>query len=54
MTTVANTDPNDPKQSEALYVEYNKDLFEVLTNNVPKGSPMIFGLNFRNGKLLGS
>lgn len=54
MTTVANTDPNDPKQSEALYVEYNKDLFEVLTNNVPEGSPISFGLNFRNGKLLGS
>jgi len=54
MTTIANTDPNDPKQSEALYFEYNKNLFEVLTNNVPEGSPIIFGLNFRNGKSLRS
>lgn len=48
LTTVANTDPNDPKQSEALYVTFDAGLFDVITNNVPPGTPLTFGLNFRN------
>jgi hypothetical protein len=48
MTTVVKDDPNDPKGSEAVSVTFNPKLFDVLTNNVPAGSPIIFGLNYRN------
>lgn len=48
--TISNPDPDDPKQSEALHVTFNEGLFDVITNNVPLGSRIIFGLNFRNGK----
>lgn len=50
ITTIQNRDPNDPKQSEALFIEYNANFFKVMTKNVPTGSPIIFGLNFRNSK----
>ncbi|KAM5363816.1 hypothetical protein ACJZ2D_011850 [Fusarium nematophilum] len=41
-------DPNDPKGTEAVNVTFNKNLFNVLEKNVPTGSPIIFGLNYRN------
>ena len=49
MYTVVLNDPDDPKGSEAVNVTFNANLFDVLTNNVPAGSPIIFGLNYRNG-----
>ncbi|KAI7548168.1 hypothetical protein KC331_g4577 [Hortaea werneckii] len=49
--TISNPDSADPKQSEALHVTFNEGLFDVITNNVPLGSRIIFGLNFRNGSL---
>ncbi|KAH7371264.1 glycoside hydrolase superfamily [Pyrenochaeta sp. MPI-SDFR-AT-0127] len=45
---IVKNDPNDPKTTEALAVTFNKNLFSVLTDNVPQNSPIIFGLNFRN------
>ncbi|KAK4041439.1 glycoside hydrolase superfamily [Parachaetomium inaequale] len=44
-------DPDDPKGSEAQSVIFNARLFDVLTDNVPTGSPIIFGLNYRNNSL---
>lgn len=41
-------DPNDPKGTEALNLTYNEHLFDVLMDNVPTGTPIIFGLNFRH------
>jgi hypothetical protein len=48
MATVVLNDPNDPKGTEAKNVTFNANLFRVLTENVPAGSPLIFGLNYRN------
>jgi len=48
--TVVRNDPDDPKGSEAVRVTFNPRFFDVLTNNVPAGSPIIFGLNYRNGE----
>ncbi|KAI9170626.1 Beta-glucuronidase [Paramyrothecium foliicola] len=48
MHTIVTNDPNDPKGSEAKNVTFNANLYDVLTNNVPTGSPLIFGLNYRN------
>lgn len=49
-STVVRNDPNDPKGSEAVSVTFNARLFEVLTDNVPAGSPIIFGINYRASK----
>ncbi|KAH6691291.1 glycoside hydrolase superfamily [Plectosphaerella plurivora] len=51
MATVVLNDPNDPKGTEAKNVTFNANLFRVLTENVPAGSPLIFGLNYRNDSL---
>ncbi|KAM0209044.1 hypothetical protein ACHAQD_011358 [Fusarium lateritium] len=48
---VENPDPNDPKQSEALYITFNSNFYHVLNENVPKKSPIILGLNYRNGTI---
>ncbi|KJK61048.1 hypothetical protein P875_00042697 [Aspergillus parasiticus SU-1] len=48
MSSIVLNDPNDPKGTEAVKVTFNKNLFNVLTNNVPAETPIIFGLNFRN------
>ncbi|OGM39579.1 hypothetical protein ABOM_011758 [Aspergillus bombycis] len=48
MSSIVLNDPNDPKGTEAVEVTFNKNLFNVLTTNVPTGTPIIFGLNFRN------
>lgn len=48
MSSIVLNDPNDPKGTEAVNVTFNKNLFNVLANNVPAGTPIIFGLNFRN------
>ena len=49
-STVVRNNPNDPKGSEAVSVTFNARLFDVLTDNVPAGSPIIFGLNYRASK----
>lgn len=48
MSSIVLNDPNDPKGTEAVKVTFNKNLFNVLMDNVPAGTPIIFGLNFRN------
>ena len=48
MSSIVLNDPNDPKGTEAVEVTFNKNLFNVLTNNVPSRTPLSFGLNFRN------
>ncbi|PIG85404.1 hypothetical protein AARAC_002843 [Aspergillus arachidicola] len=48
MSSIVLNDPNDPKGTEAVKVTFNKNLFNVLANNVPAETPIIFGLNFRN------
>lgn len=50
LSSVVLNDPNDPKRSEAVSVTFNARLFDVLTHNVPAGSPIIFGLNYRNSR----
>ncbi|KAG8158323.1 hypothetical protein KVR01_012084 [Diaporthe batatas] len=49
--TIVQDDPDDPKGSEAVKVTFNPRFFDVLTYNVPAGSPIIFGLNYRNDSL---
>ena len=48
LSSVVLNNPGDPKGSEAASVRFNAKLFDVLTDNVPAGSPIIFGLNYRN------
>lgn len=49
LVSVVLNDPTDPKGTEAVEVVFNANLFGVLAENVPAGSPIIFGLNYRNG-----